>query len=386
MHFSGDQQNVRAAWAGWALLFLITSAIIVADSSRSVVINYRLAAVDWINGRSLYNFNGIGGFVYLPQSALLSMPLVLLPVSAGEVLWRFVGIGCFAFGLRRFASLAGSPSGRDPFLLMTLVSIPLVWDCARNGQATLGMTGLMLFAVVDLTHNRWWRAAGWLSITIALKPIALPLVLLVMAIDRPVRWRAAAAIAAMALAPFLFQRPAYVLDQYLGFLRNTTISAHMGVAAQGWAHPFSALRVAGIVVPEAAQTVIRLLAGLGTLVLCWTARRRLDPVRSAVYLFSFAAAYILLFSPRTENNTYMMLAPSLSLFLALALLDGARRREGLLLGLLAFALVSGRVIQRLLAPQAETVWLSPLLASLFAAFLLVRFSGEARSASGPVQA
>ena len=29
-------------------------------------------------------------------------------------------------------------------VMMTLVAIPLTWDCARNGQATLALTGLML--------------------------------------------------------------------------------------------------------------------------------------------------------------------------------------------------------------------------------------------------
>ena len=371
-----ERQALRAAWAAWALLLLITAAIMAADNTRSVLINAREAAHDWFAGRSLYNFSGIGGFVYLPQSALLFVPFAFLPVALSEALWRLVSIGTFALGLRAFASLAGGKERRDLFPLMTLVSIPLVWDCARNGQATLGMTGLMLLAVVDIARSRWRRAALWLTLGFAFKPIIAPLILLAAAIHRSLRWKLAAGMAVFLLAPFLMQRPSYVLEQYAGFMRNSAIAAHMGVAVQGWAHPFSALRVAGLIVPETVQTVIRLAAALATLALCFQARRRLDPARSAVYLFSLAAAYILLFSPRTENNTYMMLAPSIALFLASSLLVPATRRTGILLAVLALAMVGGRVIQRIAAPQAEAVWLSPLLATVFTAYLLVRFAGE----------
>lgn len=333
---------VRYAWTGWAALFVVTAAIIAAGSHRSVVINYREAALDWIAGRGLYNFSGIGGFVYFPQAAILFAPFALLPEVAGEVLWRLVTVGVLAAGLLGFARLLGERSGKELFPLMTLAAIPLAWDCARNGQSTLAMTGLMLLAVVDIARSRWWRATLWLALAVAIKPLAIVLVLLVMAIDRPMRWRALAGMAVLALSPFAMQHPAYVMQQYAGFLKNSTIAAHVAVVARGWSSPFNALQMAGVRVPEAVQTAIRLVAAVGTLALCWVARRRHDAARSAAFVFSLSVVYLLLFSPRTETNTYAMLGPAVGAFLALAYLVEKRFPEGNLVAVIGLVAAGNR--------------------------------------------
>ena len=375
-----SERAVKAAWIAWAALFVATAAIIAAGSTRSVIPAYRLGAENWLAGRSLYDGMGVGGFVYLPQSAVLFMPFSLFPAVAGEVLWRLANIGVFAAGLLRFGRLGGERTGDLLFPLMSAAAVPLVWDCARNGQATLAMAGLMLLAVVDMARASWWRAALWLALAAAVKPLVVVLILLAAAIEPSLRWRVTAALGVVVAAPFLMQRPDYVIQQYAGFWQNSMQAAHVGVAAQGWSHPFSALRVAGIVVPEKVQTAVRLAAAPATLGLIAVARRRLTPDRAAVYLYSLAAAYLLLFSPRTENNTHMLFAPSIAFFLAEAVLVTKRRADVLWTALTAVAFIAGRPIQRLLAPQAEQVWLSPLLAVLFTGYLLIRLVRDMRQA------
>jgi hypothetical protein len=262
------------------------------------------------------------------------------------------------------------------FPLMTMVSLPIVWDCARNGQATLALTGLMLLAVVDVARNRWWRATLWLSLGVAVKPLAIVLVLLIMATYRPMTWRVLVGMILLALSPFAAQHPEYVAHQYTACLRNMMTAAHVGVAAYGWTTPFTALRVAGLDVPERIQTAIRLLAATATLALCALTKRRHDTSRAAVYFFALAVLYLMLFSPRTENNTYAMLASIISLFLSSAFLIEARPGEGVLLTGMVVALVGSRTIEKLLAPHAEQVWLSPIIATGFAAYLLFRFFTE----------
>jgi len=248
------------------------------------------------------------------------------------------------------------------------------------------MAGCMLLAVVDTAEGRWWRASAWLALGVIVKPLILVLVLLAAVIERPLGWRAAIALLAVALAPFLAQHPSYVADQYIGFVRNSAQAAHVGVAAQGWAHPFSALRAFGITVPETAQTIVRLVAAPCTLIVCLLAWKRLDRYRAAFYLYSFAASYLLLFSPRTENNTHMLIAPSIAFFFAEAVLVTRRTPDGIFSGMIALALAAGRPLQRLVAPRIEQVWLSPLLAAVFAAYLLVRFRRDmsgADAGNGP---
>ncbi len=372
----GGKSAVRYAWIGWAVLFLVTAAMIVAGSNRTVVPSYRIAALNWLAGQGLYDGTGVGGFTYFPQAAILFVPFAMLPPAMGEALWRLVIIGVFALGILSFARLAGERPGKELFPLMTLVTIPLAWDCARNGQATLALTGLMLLSIVDVARGRWWRATLWLSLGVAVKPLAIVLVLLVMAIERPMTWRVLLGMIALALSPFVTQQPAYVLQQYAACLHNTTTAVHVGAVVQGWTSPFTALRVAGVDVPERIQTVIRLAAAAGTLGLCFVTRRRHDAARSAIFVFSLAVLYLMLFSPRTESNTYAMLGPAIAVFLARAFVIEKRFAAGILLGGIAAALLGSRLLERLLTPHADTSWVPPLMAACFAAYTLVRLFAD----------
>jgi hypothetical protein len=364
------RKHVRFAWFGWTALFLVIAAMIAAGNTRVAIPSYWTAALNWNAGKGLYDGTGVGGFVYLPQAAILFVPFALLPHVLCEVLWRVFNIGTFAVGLRRFSQLAGEKSGIELFPLMSIVTIPFAWDCARNGQATLAMTGLMLLAVSDVAHLRWWRATLWLSLGLALKPLIVVLVLLVMAVERPMTWRVLVGMAVVALSPFLTQNPAYVIEQYSACLHNMTAAAHVGVVAHGWSSPFTALRTAGVEVPELVQTAVRMIAALATLILSIIARRKLDTHRSAVYLFSLASIYILLFSPRTETVTYALFGPGIAVFLSQAFLIEKRPIAGILLTVIAIAEIGSGVLQPLLAPYAEPIWLPPLMATCFAAYML----------------
>jgi hypothetical protein len=378
-----EERAVRSAWIAWAILFVIAAAIMINGSVRTVVPNYREAALHWIDGADLFDRLGVGGFTYLPQSALLFLPFALLPETVGEVLWRLLIIAVFAFGVRAFGRLAGRAAGAELFPLLSLVSIPLAWSCARNGQTTLIMAGLMLFAVADIAAERWSRATLWLMLSMAFKPLSIVLILLAGALYRPLRWRVPVGMAVLFLLPFLTQHPAYVLEQFRGFLENTTTAVHVGAVEKGWTTTFNALQVAGLDVPERVQTILRLLAAIGTLGLCFLARRRHDADRAAVFLYSLAAAYLMLFSPRTENNTYAMFGPVVGVFLARAFLVEARPVHGALLSAAVLLMVAGRKVEQFLTPAAGTSWVSPLLAVCITAYLLVRlFEGPGPAMSG----
>ncbi len=379
----GGQRAERFAWAGWVALFLVMAAIIAHDSTRSVLAVYRFGSTQWIAGRTLYEFTGIGGFTYLPHAAILFIPFALLPPLAGEVLWRLLNIAVFAVGLSGFARLAGERSGKDLFPLMTLVTLPLAWGCARNGQATLLMTGFMLLAAADLARSRWWRSTLWLALAVAVKPLAIVLVLIIGARERHMTLRLAAGMALLALFPFATQHPAYVAGQYAASIQNMALSAHVGVVAHGWTTPFTALRVAGIDVPERVQTVMRLAAAVATLALYGMARRRQGAAAAAVHAYSLAAVYLILFSPRTENNTYVMLGPVIGVFLTQAVRAEQRTGEAVLLGGILAVLLGSRQLEHLLTPHASDGWLSPLMASFVAVYLVAKlFATDERRRGG----
>jgi hypothetical protein len=186
----------------------------------------------------------------------------------------------------------------------------------------------------------------------------------------------------MALFPFLTQHPAYVLDQYAAFWSSLTKAVHVGSVDKGWTTPFNALQVLGLTVPEKVQTLLRVAAAFGTLALCWMSRRRHGVVRSAVFLFSLSVVYLMLFSPRTENNTYAMLGPAIAVFLAGAYFLERRPAEGILLSCMAVVMAGSRQIERLLTPQAATSWVSPLVAVLFCGYVVMKVFEAPRRGDG----
>jgi alpha-1,2-mannosyltransferase len=367
-----QHSDVRNAWLIWAALFLTIAVMIFTGNTRVSIPSYWTAASNWLAGRGLYDGTGVGGFVYLPQAAMLFVPFSLLPPAPCETLWRVVNIGVFALGLRAFSRIAGGRSGAELFPLMTLITAPFAWDCARNGQATLAMTGLMLLAASDMAVGRRLRAALWLSLGVAVKPLSLAMLLLVVAGERRMIRPALLGLAAVAVAPFLLKPADYVLSQYLAFFQNATTAAHVGVVSAGWSTPFTALRIAGLDTPEGVQTAIRVAAAAFTLLLYHIARKRFDPDYAMVWLFSLSAVYIILFSPRTETVTYALLGPAVAGFLARAWLIEKRRTEAVLLACLAAATTGSAILQRLLAPHAEAIWLPPLMATCFAVYLMFR--------------
>jgi hypothetical protein len=360
----------RIAWFAWAAVFAVVAALVLAGNRRSVTGNYREAAFLWLQGKDLYEgaIRTGHGFLYLPQAAILFAPFAWLPLKAGEIAWRALSMAAFATGIRRYASLAGRESGADLFPVMTYLSVPLTFSCFRNGQSTVLIAALMMIAVADIAEERWGRAAAWLSLGFALKPLVLVLTLLSGALYRPLRWRLLAGTAVVLAFPFLFQSPGYVVDQYRSCLAGMQATARLGLESY-WAHFFGMLKVGGVSVSPSAQTGVRILAAGGTLCLCLLARRRCNAAETGVWLYALATCYLMLFNPRTENNTYAMLAPAIAAFCGRALLVERRTKVALALALAEVGILGSHQITRWITPPPRSIWLAPLACTGFLAFL-----------------
>jgi hypothetical protein len=372
-----------AAWIAWASLFATISVLILAGSDHSVVSTYRDATHQWFAGRNIYTDTG-HGFLYLPVAAVLFAPFAWLPLATCEIAWRLVAITGFALGVRRVGQIAAVRQSDTTFLILTLASLPPALACARNGQSTLIMAGLMMSACVDLAEGRRGRAVFWATVAVALKPLAVVLLLLAPFVDRRVVWRVAFGLVAVLAAPFLTQRFDYVLDQYMKCAQMFRASSHCGMI-ELWAQPFSVLALLGVNVPESIQTLIRVLAAGGAIGMVLAARLRAGSLRAVEYLLAFSVLYILLFNPRTENNTYAMLGPVIGLSLVAAI--GSRRRrvaEVVFLSTLPALMAVGDAIVRLFVPEGEHIWMTTSLALLFSLYLSHRlFFRESRQNSTP---
>lgn len=370
---------VRAGWLVWLVLAAAISIAVVVSvhngRERSVTPAYRTAVENWFAGEPLYNMDG-HGFLYLPQAALVFAPWAVLPHLATELLWRWSIMGVLAVGLFRLVRLLDG-DGRW-FLASSIAATTLAYGCARNGQSTLMITGLMLFATVDLSQRQWWRATILLSLAFAFKPLAIVMILLVTALYRPMSWRMIIGLAVVAVVPFVTQRPDYVMTQYRDCLRSLQITFDVG-ERENWAQLFSMLKVAGLEIPSLVRTAIRLAAAVGTLGICWHACRHLSAQRSVYYLFSLAACYVMLFNSRTEGNTYAMVGPVYGLLLAEAMFVRKDKVSSWFLITAVVLSVLNFELAILVTPRENAIWISPLVCVAVTIYTIVRLLDDVRN-------
>ena len=140
-----------SAWLVWWGLAVVISVYAVrkGPAHSSVLGAYRQAAENWPRGLDLYDLRGIHGFLYLPQAAVLMVPLTLLSDTASEVVWRCLNILVMALAMGRLAPVVtpagpGRFSRAGYFLLLTVLTALAAVGNANHGQMNLMMAAMMV--------------------------------------------------------------------------------------------------------------------------------------------------------------------------------------------------------------------------------------------------
>lgn len=374
---STSTRHYVVGWLMWLTLMLAVTFSVLMLEERSVTRSYRSAVFNWFEGKPLYSLQG-HGFLYLPQAALTFAPWAVLPHETGEVVWRLCLIAVMAASAFRLTRLLNGDGGW--FLAISACSTVMAWGCARNGQSTLLITGMMIFAVADLSEKNWWRAAITLALAFAVKPLAIVLILLAVVIYPAVSWRLALSLLAVAILPFATQQPDYVVSQYVDCVENLRVTFRVG-ETENWAQFFGMLNVAGIPVPPPARNLIRILASGATLVLCAVAVRKLSPKKAAYYLFSLAACYVMLFNSRTEGNTYAMVGPVYGALLAEAIFMFQNKVWIWRMASAVVLSVANFDLAVLVCSRENAIWISPLVCLFVSGHLIKRLLSEIRNSS-----
>ncbi len=374
-----EPRDVRNAWIVWAAFLLIICVIVGRPTNtRTATPILRDAAIQWFAGNDIYT-EGIHGFLYLPSAVVVYAPFAWPPFSASEVLWRIVSIGGLASAVWRLARLARQEGPWELFPLITLLSIPPAMGSARYGQPNLLLAALIIHAVIELANERWWRATLWISLGLALKPLMIVLILLAGAIYRPMTQRLFAGVAVVLLLPFATQHPAYVMRQYELCAHKLVVASRPGELAR-FSDLFGIVGSLGIDTPYGVQTAVRALGAAFTLGLCWWGVRQWGRVRGSALLLALASCYLMLFNPRTENNSYAILGPAVAVFAAWALLVDRWRAVGWTLVAIVAGISGSYEITR-----GTNYWLNPSLCLIFLAYLAYLLLARHRPAS-PVAA
>ncbi len=93
-------------------------------------------------------------------------------------------------------------------------------------------------------------------------------------------------------------------------------------------------------ISQTTELVLQLAAALGALATCWLARRRWPEPWPSAILVTITAIYLMLFNPRTESNSYVILSPTVGLAAGLLSLNRARFVEFWIMVAISFCLWS----------------------------------------------
>ena len=359
---------IRMAVGAWFLFALILGIVVaVQPDKHTVTPEYRQASEKWWAGtQSLYTTDQ-GGYLYLPQAAILYTPYQLLPKRVGEPLWRLTGLGLLALGLWRVSKLLDPSQKERLFLAATLLVIPSALSSARNGQVNLPLAGLFLLFVADLASFRWNSATLWLLLGVLLKPIALAPALLAAACFAPLRLRLIGGFVICLAAAYLHPSSSFVTAEYHHFFQKF-ILAGSPLVKDNFSDFFGMLWHWGIHPAPMIISGCRALAAGLTLLFALLAMRSFsgNQLLQAFAVMLLAVLYLMLFNPRTEENSYVMLAGFTALLAARDFVSGMTQRgKWLAIFSLLLAVENYGFIYHL-----TRIWFKPLISSLFLVILV----------------
>jgi hypothetical protein len=303
------------ALAIWLIPCLIISIRVIARPyKRTVTPLYHGSVERWQARQPLYD--GPAGMNYLPTFVPLFAPYHLLPVRAADLLWRWTAMGGLAAALWGFARHWGGQQGPGSegrtFTLLSLLGLPLCLGALSNGQANAHLGAALLLASLCLLQARLWPAAVCLALAVAVKPLGVAALGLAVLCYPRLWWRAGVAVVAIFALPFFLAPWPYALNQFGAALENLRQCAE--VTEHRFADLNGLLRTVGLPLGAQASLLVRAGAGLLWAAVClgWV-RRFQEPDRSLAW-YALAGAYLMLFNPMTESNSYVVFGPALALW------------------------------------------------------------------------
>ena len=293
---------------------VIATLVAVNPSGRSATLEYQRATDNWWAGKTLYRSRN--GYLYLPQFAVLYTPYELLPDRIGEPLWRLTCMALLAWALWAAASMLAPEKKAAVFLIATVLVLPSTFASARNGQVNMPLAALFLLTALVLARERWWVAAVFLALTLALKPISLAPILLCGVLYPRLRLPLFVSLFVMAVVPLAHFHPAYAAGEYQAFVHNLGQAGNP--KGRSWCDFAGMFRVFGVNLPASLQLAIRALAGLLALGLGWRILKvkGAGPLRAAFAVLFLTTIYLMLFNPRTETNSYVILGAFVAIWAA----------------------------------------------------------------------
>lgn len=295
----------------WVLMLLgVFGRVAVSRPEKGSVVPIYLAGGErWLAGEPLYGYvPGLDLYRNPPGVAALFAPLTFLPPKPAAILWRLVCIGIYAHGIRRMLRDLLPQMSAWATCGVWVLSAVLVIPAFNNGQINLLIVGTAVCGVAAAAKGRWWEAAAWLAGCGWLKLYTFAVGLLAcVAAPRQLSWRLAVCSVVLFALPFVCQHPGYVLDRHAEFVSETVADdrseAELVRAPRDWTIiPRTWFEAS---VPRSIALAASLVAAVAFADRVWRHRRQAP----FILPLALGLVWLTLFGPRTEMNTYAMLAP-----------------------------------------------------------------------------
>lgn len=353
-----------AVFAALSTVFWVVWLHFASNGDKSVTFIYWQASRDFLSSRPLYT--GVQGYSYWPQTAALTLPFTMISWPMNDLLWRLVGLLLLAAGMWRVL-----PQRAAPVAVAALVLAPGLFSVLLNGQAEPHMLGLLLLGAAAADRGRLWSGAFLLALSFWVKPIALVPLLLIFALRPTLRlpilaWTLALGLALASAAG----DPVYGLTAFWEGVLHIAEGSDPGGGR--WSDVGGLLAVLGLPLEGWASLLPRAVLALATLGLAAYLLRGWPENERALRLLWLGLVWLVLFNPRTESGSYVLLATFLA-WLAAWAWQRRRRGEALLLMLVPGALLGVENLGRTLF-EATDLWFKPALALLLLPYLLWRLA------------
>ncbi len=381
---SGVHPALRLAIALWLAFGVAVSVrTVLRPDTHTIFPVLANGSKHYWNDQPLYaRYSPLDYFRYPPVFALAFTPLEYLGLTCGGILWGWLNLGVYGWGLWRLRRnvLPGTwtPPREALFLMLGLLgALRGLWNNQSNALAV----GLLMLAAAALVRRRWWPAAFLLALPVLVKLTPLVPALLLCALwPRKLTCRFLLALVLGLLLPFVTKMPGSVLQDYREWVAHLfgSSSERWPGFRDAWTVWLSARHLLfgdALVLddPMGQPLLYRLLqvsTGLSVLAWCWWQQRRGVEARTLVALtLAMGLAWLMLFGPAVEHATYVFLAPALA-WAAVQRCDWRASRP-LIFAALALVLVFGWGVLLRSWPPAEPYLLTalPLGTALFAVWL-----------------
>ncbi|PWC33366.1 hypothetical protein TSO352_23075 [Azospirillum sp. TSO35-2] len=284
---------------------VVISIIGVFQPHRCISWIYRQALDAWVTASPLYA-PGLHGFLYLPTGALIYGPFALIPQPLDSYIWRlFLSVALVA-AVRRYTAMLIPGTGLAAAGTVLALAIPAAAIDLLRGQMTLLMIAVLLVATVEAAAGRNRRAGLLLALSVVVKPLALiPAMLILVAVPHA-GLGFVAGLALGILVGLLHPDPNYAITQWVAVVEKLRTASAPDTGT--WFDVGAVFKRLGWIGPSEQLFALRSVAALATLMLAMLASHRFATRIAVILCLHLGVCYLLLWNPRVEEGSYVMLA------------------------------------------------------------------------------